>query len=117
MFRWFSLLCKPTSDTRFQSASSSLKTPAIHSRYLEFITDHVGNLSPSLEGSYSDAVVGGMTHSGTPSLHAILEESPSEDDSSLSKESSNSPLPSMCNKVTSAAPIMTMPPLEETPVF
>jgi hypothetical protein len=42
------------------------------------------NLSPSLEGDDPDTVIKGMTRSGSPSLHAILEESPNEDDSTLS---------------------------------
>jgi hypothetical protein len=56
-----------------------------------------------------------MTHSGSPSLYTILEESPSEDDSALSEgERSGSPLPRVCNTVMSVVPITTMPPLEET---
>jgi hypothetical protein len=59
-----------------------------------------------------------MTHSESPLLHAILEESSSEDDSASSEgESSGSPLLRACNMVMSAVPIMTMPPPEETPVF
>jgi hypothetical protein len=51
-------------------------------------------------------------------LHAILEESPSEEDSVLSEgESSGSPLPRACNMVMSATPIETTPPLKETPGF
>jgi hypothetical protein len=59
-----------------------------------------------------------MTHSGSPSLHAILEESPNEDDSVSSEgESSSSLLLRACNKVMSATPITTTPPLEETSMF
>jgi hypothetical protein len=59
-----------------------------------------------------------MTYSGLPSLHAILEELPSEDDSASSEgESSSSPLPRACNTMTSAVPITTMLPLEGTPMF
>jgi hypothetical protein len=98
--------------------SSSLKTLAIHSGDLEFITDHSGNLRPSPEGGDSGAVVWGMTRSGLPSLNAILEESPSEDDSVSSEgECSGSPLLRACNMVTFTIPIVTMPPLEETLVF
>jgi hypothetical protein len=59
-----------------------------------------------------------MTRSGSPSLHAILEELSSEDDLVSSKgESSSSPLPIACNTVMVATPVMTTPPLEETRVF
>jgi hypothetical protein len=57
----------------------------------------------------------GMVRRGSLLLHAILEESLSEDDST----SSNGvcfgfPIPRWCNVVTSAIPITTTPPLEET---
>jgi hypothetical protein len=46
-----------------------------------------------------------MARSGPPSLHAMLEESPNEDDLTSSKgESSSSPIPTACNMVTSATP-------------
>jgi hypothetical protein len=98
--------------------SSSLKTPAIHSGDLEFIIDRADNLRTSLEGSSSSAVVGGMTHNRLPSLHAILKESPNDNDSASSEgESSGSPLPRACNTVTYVVPVATMSPPEETPVF
>jgi hypothetical protein len=51
------------------------------------------------------AKCGGMTRSGSPSLHAILEEPPSQDDSALSEgESSNSPLLRACNMMILAIP-------------
>jgi hypothetical protein len=59
-----------------------------------------------------------MAHSESPSLRAILEESPSEDDLALSEgESFNFPFPRACNTVTSAIPIATKPPPKETPAF
>jgi hypothetical protein len=59
-----------------------------------------------------------MTPSGSPSLHAILEKSPSEDDSISSEgESYNSPFPKVCNTVMFAIPIATTPPPEETSTF
>jgi hypothetical protein len=59
-----------------------------------------------------------MVHSRLPLLHAILEELPSEDDSTSSDgESSGFPIPWECNVVTSTTPILTMPPPEETPVL
>jgi hypothetical protein len=55
---------------------------------------------------------------GWPSLHAIFEESASEDDSASSDgESFSFPIPWDCNVVTSAIPIMTTPPPEGTPVL
>jgi hypothetical protein len=91
---------------------------AIYFKDLEFITDHFNNLSLPPEGNDSGVVVGGMVCSGSPSLHPILEESPSEDDSASSDGgSSGFPIPRVCNMVTTAIPIATMPPLEETPVL
>jgi hypothetical protein len=100
------------------SASSSLKTSAIHFKDLDFIVDHSDNMSPSIEEGNSDTVVGGMAHSGSPSLHAILYESPSTDDLALSEgESSGSPLMRVCNTVMPTIPIMTTLPPKETPVL
>jgi hypothetical protein len=100
------------------SASSSLKTSAIHFKDLDFIADHSDNLSPSLEEGNSDAVVRGMAHSASPSLHAILYESPSTDDLASSEgESSGSPLMRVCNTVMSTVPIMTTLPPKETLVL
>jgi hypothetical protein len=57
----------------------------------------------------------GMVHSGSPSVHTIIEESTSEDDSASSDdESSCFPIPRDCIVVTPAIPITTTPPPEET---
>jgi hypothetical protein len=121
MFQWFLHLCKPTvaiDDTRFCLASSLLKTLTTHSEDLEIITHRSINLSLSPEGADSGVVFRGMTHNGSPSLHTILEKSPSEDDSVSSEgESFVSPLPRACNTVMSATPITTTLPLKETPMF
>jgi hypothetical protein len=91
---------------------------AICFKDLKFIADHFDNLSLSPEGDDSGIVVRSMARSGSPSLHAILEESPSEDDSASSEgESSGFHVPRVCNVVTCAIPIVTTPPLEETLVF
>jgi hypothetical protein len=59
-----------------------------------------------------------MARSGSPSLHAILEESLSEDDLASSKgESFGFFVLRACNMVTSAIPIATMPLPEETPML
>jgi hypothetical protein len=56
-----------------------------------------------------------MAHYRSPSLHAILEESPSEDDSASSDaESSDFPIPREYNVVASTIPIAAPPPWEET---
>jgi hypothetical protein len=84
----------------------------------EFIIGHVDNLSLLPRGNDLGTVVGGMVRSGSPSLHGILEESPSEDDSTSSDGgSSDSPIPQVCNMVTLAIPIVTTPPPEETPML
>jgi hypothetical protein len=54
---------------------------AIRLKDLEFITDHLNNLHLLPEGDDSSTMVESMACSGSPSLHAILEESPSKDDS------------------------------------
>jgi hypothetical protein len=69
-------------------------------------------------GANSRAVFKGMTYSGSPSLHAILEESPSEDNLSSSEgESSGSPLLRLCNMMMQISPITTTPPPVETLMF
>jgi hypothetical protein len=88
---------------------------AIHFEDLEFTVDHSNNLSPSPEGDDSSVVVEGTAHSGSPSLLAILEKSPSKDNLASSEgESSGFPVPRACNAVISTVPIVTMPPPEET---
>jgi hypothetical protein len=76
---------------------------AIQFEDLEFIADHTDKLSLLLEGGDSDAVFGSMASSRSPSLHAILEASPSEDD-----------LLRACNAMISVIPIVTTLPSEET---
>jgi hypothetical protein len=84
----------------------------------EFITNHFDSQSLSPEGNDSCAIFVGMVHSGSPSLHAILEESASEDDSASSdEERSDFPIPQDCNVVTPAIPVATTPPPEETLVL
>jgi hypothetical protein len=45
---------------------------AIRFKDLEFITDHLDNLRLLPKGDDSSAMVRGMAHNGSPSLHAIL---------------------------------------------
>jgi hypothetical protein len=87
----------------------------IHFEDLEFTANHPDNLSLSPKRANSGAIAEGMTHSGSLSLHAILKELPSEDDSASSEgESSGFPLLRACNIVISVIPIATTPPPEET---
>jgi hypothetical protein len=59
-----------------------------------------------------------MAHRGSLSLHAILEESPNDDDSTSSEgERSGFLVPNTWNAVISAIPIMTTPSSEETLAF
>jgi hypothetical protein len=48
---------------------------------LEFIANHLDNLSLSPEGNDLGVVFEGMAYSGSPSLYDILEQSAGEDDS------------------------------------
>jgi hypothetical protein len=76
---------------------------------LEFITDHSDNLNSTTEWGCRV-----MSHSGSSSLHAILEESPSKDNSDSSEgESSGFPLQRACSVVIPTIPIATTPPPEE----
>jgi hypothetical protein len=50
---------------------------------LEFITDRFSNLNLSPEGNDLGAVFVGIVHSGSPSLHHVLEESTDEDDTTF----------------------------------
>jgi hypothetical protein len=80
----------------------------IHFEKLEFIADHIDNQSLSPEGNDSCTIFVGMVHSGSPSLHAILEELAREDDLiSSDRESSNFPIPWDCNVVTPVIPVVT----------
>jgi hypothetical protein len=72
---------------------------ADHSRNLEFATRR---------GVDSGAIFKGMTHSGSPSLHDLLEESPTRMIRSRARG---------CNMVMSTTPVMTTPPPDETLVF
>jgi hypothetical protein len=70
---------------------------------MEFITNCFDNLGLSPVGNDSGTVFMGMVHNGSPSLHAILKESTSEDDSASSDGgSSNFPISRGCNMVTPA---------------
>jgi hypothetical protein len=74
----------------FHPTSSSLKTPA----------NRFNNLDQSPSGGLLWTRFRGMTRSKSPSLHAILMESASKDDSSSSEgESYDSPLPRACGTV------------------
>jgi hypothetical protein len=88
---------------------------AIRFKDLDFITDHLNNLRLLPEGDNSSAVVRGIAHSRSPSLHAILKEVANEEDlASCKGKSSSFPTPMVCNVVTPATPIITIMPSEET---
>jgi hypothetical protein len=88
---------------------------AIHFEDLEFIANRPRQLESATREADSGAVVRGMARSGSPSPHAILEESSNEDDLASSEgESSGFPLLMVCNVVIYIIPIVTMSPPEET---
>jgi hypothetical protein len=82
---------------------------------LEFTNVRFDHRSPS-KGVDSSSIFIGMMHSGSPSLHTILEES-SDEGGTASGEggSSRSHKPRGCNMVTSTVPITTTLPPENTP--
>jgi hypothetical protein len=80
----------------------------IHLRNQKFIINCSDNLSLCIHGKDSCAVFVGVAHSGLPSLHAILEESTGEDDSTLNEGgSSGFHISWGCNVVTPVVPITT----------
>jgi hypothetical protein len=80
-------------------------TPMIHSGDLEFITNYSDDISTPPEGADSGTASRVMTHSGSPSLHAIIDELPSEDNPVMSEEeSSGSPLLRSCHAMMPATP-------------
>jgi hypothetical protein len=82
---------------------------------LEFTANRFGNLSLSPEGEDSGAIFIGIVHSGSPSLHTVLEESSDESDAALGRGGSlGFPGPQGCNVVTPTIPIATTPPPENT---
>jgi hypothetical protein len=116
MFRWFILpkLVIITGDI-YPFGVELTQGEAIRFKDLEFIADHFDNQGLSPEGNDSGAIFVGMVRSGSPSLHDILKESSSEDDSTSSdRESSDFPIPRECNVVTSIIPIATTSLPEET---
>jgi hypothetical protein len=62
-------------NNKHQTGVSFTLSETIHFGSLEFIIDHFGRLSLSAEGNDSVIIFMGMTHSGSVSLHTILEES------------------------------------------
>jgi hypothetical protein len=85
---------------------------------LEFTIDRFSNLSLSPKGEDSAAIFVGMVHSGSPSLHTILEESSHEGDAASGGEGSFRFLdPRWCNMVTPTVPIATTPPPKNTPTL
>jgi hypothetical protein len=89
----------------------------IRFRSLEFIADRFDNLSFSPKGNDSSTAFVGMVYSGSPSLHAILEESAGKDNSASNDGGSyNFPISQGCNAVPPAVPIIITPPSEGTSV-
>jgi hypothetical protein len=112
MFRSFILpeLTITTSDI-YMFGTELTQDEVIRFKGLKFIANPSDDQGLLLEGNDSGTVFMGMARSESPSLHAILEELPNEDDSTSSDgESSSFPIPRECNVVTSAIPIATTPP-------
>jgi hypothetical protein len=82
---------------------------------LDFIVDHFGRLSLFDEGNVSGAIFVRIAHSGSPSLHTILEDSIDEGDTTSSGGGSSCfPISRECNMVTLAVLITTTPSSEGT---
>jgi hypothetical protein len=84
-----STLIIATDDERLTCGGFSLGE-TIRFGNLEFITNRFDNLSLSPKGSDSRFIFVGMAQIRSPSLHAILEESVGEDDSTSSEGGSSS---------------------------
>jgi hypothetical protein len=94
----------------------------IHFGSLEFIVDHLGQISLSIPPPPQERDLGamlvGMVHSGSPSLRTTLAESSDEDGATSSARGSlGSPGPRGCNMVTLTDPIITTQVLESTPAL
>jgi hypothetical protein len=115
-FRWFILpeLTIATGDI-YQFSAKLTQGEAIRFIGPKFITDLHDDQGLFPEGNDLSTIFMGMASSRSPSLYAMLEESPSEDNlSSSDGESSGFPIPQGCNVVTSTIPIISVPPSEET---
>jgi hypothetical protein len=88
----------------------------IHFGSLEFITYYFNSLCLSPKGSESCTIFVGTTHSGSPSLHAMIEDSTDEFHTASSREASSG-LPASRRHGTGAppAPIATIPWPEDAP--
>jgi hypothetical protein len=73
-----------TANGKHQTDGGFTFSETIHFGSLEFIANHFGSLSISNEGNDSGIVFMGMAHSGSSSLHTILEESTNESDTASS---------------------------------
>jgi hypothetical protein len=82
---------------------------------LDFIVNHFSCLSLFDEGNVSGTVFVRIAHSGSPSLHTILEDSIDEGDTTSSGGGSSCfPISRECNMVTLAVLITTTPSSEGT---
>jgi hypothetical protein len=103
-------------DSKHLTGISFTHGKTIYSGSLEFIADCFGSLSLSDEGNVSSAVFVGMTHSRSPSLHTILEDSANEGGTTSSRGGNSSfPISRGCNMVTRTIPITTIQPSKGTP--
>jgi hypothetical protein len=83
---------------------------------LEFNIDYFGNLSLSPKGSDSGTIFMRMTHSGSPSLQVIIEDSADEFYMTSSGEgSSGHPVSRRCSTGVSPTPIATTPWPQDAP--
>jgi hypothetical protein len=100
-----SMLAVTTDGKRLMCGGFSLKK-TIRFGILEFIVDCFGSLSLSPKGSNSGAIFMGTTHHGSPSLHAMIEESSDEFYMASSGEESSS-LPASWRQSMGAPPAAT----------
>jgi hypothetical protein len=104
-----------TTDGNHQTDDGFTMVKSIHFGSLEFVADRFGVLSLFPEGNDLDVAFVEMVHSGSPSLHTILEESTNEDNITSSGGGSSAFLISQgCNVVTPTVPVTTTPPSEGT---
>jgi hypothetical protein len=109
------MLTVATNGERLACGGFSL-SEIIHSGSLEFITDCFGSLCLSPKGSESCTMFVGTTHSGSPSLHAMIEDSTNKFHTTSSGVASSSlPISRMHGTRAPPAPITTIPWLEDAP--
>jgi hypothetical protein len=112
-------MCFPLNVSMVHSPKLTIITNGKHQTCVSLTLGEIicfSSLILSSEGNTLDAVFMGMAHSGSSSLHTILEDSTDVGNTTSSRgRSSSFPVSRECNVVTPSVPIMSAAPSEGTP--